>query len=220
MKRLRLKRDYKAVAETLKKKAASADHADEPINEDTVVITPDGRIVAVYLKEKIPPALIRRAFRRWRKLKDVPENRAVALGSVRLPGIRKDGTLSGRLKVPNSTVEVVKKQGTRHGILGYKRTAPGQQYRKTPLTKRHPRMLTRNKSLVKLVDKLYTKYLPSIHAIQKAELDKAPNCRLWHTAFSTIYLAKKFPTKYHRDGWNLKGVMTALMTMAHSRAGF
>jgi Oxygenase domain of the 2OGFeDO superfamily len=104
-------------------------------------------------------------------------------------------------------------------MLGFESPGPGEQYRETPLTKKNPKMLTRNKSLIKLVNKLYKKYLPSIYEMQKAEVDKAPKCRLSHTAFSAIYLAKKFQTRYHRDRGNLKSAMTALMTMGDFTGG-
>jgi hypothetical protein len=104
-------------------------------------------------------------------------------------------------------------------MLGYLDATPDKSFHKTRLTKKRPNMLRRNKTLIELVDKLYKQYLRDIYAIQRTEVKKAPRCRLWHTAFSTIYVAKKFRTAYHTDHSNLHGVMTALMVMGNFTGG-
>jgi thymine dioxygenase / DNA helicase len=114
---------------------------------------------------------------------------------------------------------MLKKRGVRHGMLGYLDATQDKSFHKTRLTKKHPKMLRRNKTLIELVDKLYKQYLRDIYALQRTEVKKAPRCRLWHTAFSTIYLAKNFRTAYHTDHGNLRGVMTALLAMGNFTGG-
>ena len=43
------------------------------------------------------------------------------------------------------------------------------------------------------------------------EVEKAPNWRLWNTAFTSIHINKNLRSAYHVDSGNLKGVMSAMM---------
>ena len=219
IKTLQLIHDYKAATAALKRQYAAPSHVDQTIDHDTVVIAPNGNIIAVFLKQVIEPALHSRAYKSWRAVNELPDNRATAVGSVYLPRIRKDGTLGERNAVPKRVLKILKKQGVRHGMLGYLDATPDKSCHKTPLTEKHPKMLLRNKTLIELVDKLYKQYRPNIYAIQRAEMQKAPHFRLWRTVFSTIYLAKNFRTAYHTDSGNLLGVMTALMPMGNFTGG-
>jgi hypothetical protein len=219
MQTLRLEHDWKRKAAKLRGQFGDPSHATHTSDQDTVVIAPDGRIIAVFLKQVIAPDLYSRAYKRWKTVNELPDNRATAVGSPSLPRIRKDGTLGERKGVPKDVLKVLKKQGVRHGMLGYLDATPDKSCHKTPLTKKHPKMLHRNKTLIELVDKLYRQYLGKTYAIQRAEVRKAPHFRLWRTVFSTIYLAKNFRTAYHTDSGNLLGVMTALMPMGNFTGG-
>lgn len=219
IKTLQLIHDYKAAIAKLKAQHAAPSHVDQIIDEDTVVIAPNGNIIAVFLKQVIEPALYRRAYKRWRTINELPDNRATAAGSLSLRRFRKDGTLGPRIGVPKRVLKILKKQGVRHGMLGYLDATPDKSCHKTRLTKEHPEMLYRNRTLIELVDKLYQQYLRKFYAVQRAEVEKAPKFRLWLTVFSTIYLAKNFRTAYHTDSGNLLGVMTALMAMGNFTGG-
>jgi Oxygenase domain of the 2OGFeDO superfamily len=219
IKSLQLTRDYKASTAALKRQHAAPSHADQTIDQDTVVIAPNGRIIAVFLKQVIEPALYKRAYKSWKIVNELPDKRATAVGSLSLRRINKNGTLGDYNAVPKRVLKILKKQCVRHGTLGYLDATPDKSFHRTPLTKKHPKMLHRNKTLIELVDKLYKKYLRKPYATQRAAVKKARRFRLWHTAFSTIYLAKNFRTAYHTDSGNLLGVMTALMTMGHFTGG-
>lgn len=214
-----LTHDYKAATAALRGQFPDSSHVDQTIDSDTVVIAPDGSIIAVFLKQVIPPALYSRAYKRWKIVRELPDNRATAAGSISLLRIKKNGTLGERNAVPKHVLKVLKKQGVRHGNLGYLDAMPDKSFHRTRLTKKHPKMLNRNKALIELVDKLYKQYRPKIYALQRAQVQKAPRFRLWHTVFSTIYLAKNFRTAYHTDSGNLLGVMTALMAMGNFTGG-
>ena len=53
--------------------------------------------------------------------------------------------------------------------------------------------------------------MPSVRAFQREVVRKNPRARLWHTAFTTVYVLKNAQTAYHRDTGNLPGGMTGLM---------
>jgi hypothetical protein len=216
---LLLKHDYQRVAAKLKGTHPAPSHADKVIDLDTRLVTPDGNTTAIVLTQRIDPHLCRRAYALWSTVDGPLSNRATAIGSPSLPRLMKDGTLSGRQGVPKSVLEILEKQGVRQGVLGYLDATPDQPCHKTPLSINRPEMLDRTKSLVKRVDELYAQYMPSLHAIQRAEVKKAPRSRLWHTAFSTIYIVKQLRSAYHADRGNLRGVMSALLPMGNFTGG-
>jgi hypothetical protein len=214
-----LREDHKEAALKLKGKHPAPSHADQVIADDTVLITPQGNVTAVLLTQCIPPELWQPAYRMWRKVKGLPENRATAAGSPSLPGLRTDGTLSGRQRVPKEVLEILKKEGVRQGMLGYVDATPDGPCRMTPLTIQHPEWVGRNIKLIRRVNQLYAQHLPSFYAIQLAEVAKAGCCRIDGTVFSTIYINKGMRCAHHYDRGNLRGVMTALMPMGHFTGG-
>lgn len=219
MKILFLKRDYRQAIVGLEGQFPDPSHVDQTVEVDTKVIAPDGTHIAVFLKQVIPPALYSRAYKRWKIVNELPDNRATAAGSLSLRRIKKDGTLGERNAVPKHVLKVLNKQGVRHGMLGYWDPTPDKSGHEKRLTQKHPKMLHRNKALFELVDKLYKQHRPNIYARQRAEVEKAPHVRLWQTVFSTVYLAKNFRTAHHTDHGNLLGVMTALMAMGNFTGG-
>jgi hypothetical protein len=210
MKSLLLKCDYKKAASKLVGEFPAPSHVDRTIDTDTMVFTPAGEVIAVLLTQRIDSSLLKRAYRSWKKVHDFPSNRATAMGTQSMARIRTDGTLSEQRRVPKRVLRIAKE---RHGVLGY------VNGHRTPLTKRHPKRLSRNKRLIKLVDRRYEKYMPDVHAYQRAAIEKAPHCRLFNTVFTTIYLALNFRTAYHRDSGNLRGALTALLPMGKFSGG-
>ncbi len=219
MNTLLLRRDYREATVGLERQFPDHSHVRQTLDEDTKVIVPDGRISAVLLCNAIPPARHRLAYELWKTVDELPSNRATAVGSPSLPRPRKDGTLSERRVVPKNVLGVLQAQGVGQGTLGYLDATPDQPCHKTPLSIRRPELLDGNRPLIELVDALYRQHTPTFYAKQRAEVEKVPRWRLWHTAFTTIYIAKNFRTAYHTDSGNLPGVMSAIMPMGKFTGG-
>ncbi len=220
MKTLVLKRDYREATVGLEREFPDPSHVRQTLDEDTKVRAPDGRISAVLLCNVIPPARHKLAYELWKTVNELPDNRPTAVGSLSLPRVRNDGTLSERRVVPKNVLEVLEKLGVAQGVLGYLDAAGQKPCHKTPLSRSRPELLHGNRPLIELVDALYRQHTPNSYAIQQAEVEKAGPCwRLWETAFSTIYIAKKFQTAYHVDRGNLLGVMSAIMPMGKFTGG-
>jgi hypothetical protein len=203
--------DYEKEAAKLVGQFPDRSHANLTIDVDTKVMAPDGIITAVLLCNVIPSKLHNLAYELSKPVYGRLGNRSTAVGTESLPQhTRKDGTLSEYRGVNERVLNFLK---ARQGMLGYRRC------RKTPLTIKRPEMLDGNERLVKRVDELYAEHLPTFHAMQRAEVEKAPRCRLRNTAFSTIYVAKNLRTAYHPNQGNLLGVMTALMPMGKFTGG-
>ena len=149
MKIIWLKHDYQEAALKLKGKTPDPSNVRQTLIEDSKLISPDGRIVALFLRNVIPARLHERAYKLLKSVDELPENRVTAVGTTPLPRRRKkDGTWSPRWGVNEKVLRVLKKQGVRTGIIGYR------PCHKTWLTRRHPEMLLRNEALIKLVDSL------------------------------------------------------------------
>jgi hypothetical protein len=219
MKTLQLKHDYKTSTAKLRGRHPDPSHADKIVRGNTVVIAPDGQITAVLIKRQIAPALCNRAYELWKMVQDDLSNRATAIGAPSLLRPRMDGSLSERKGVPKNVLEVLEKQGAAQGVLGFLDATADGPCHKTPLSKNRPDMLDRNEVLIKRVDELYAQHLPTPHARQMNEVAKVPRWRLWGTAFTTVYIVKNLRCAYHTDSGNLRGVMSAIISMGEFTGG-
>jgi hypothetical protein len=210
-----IKRDRAKAVAKLKGKYPDELHIDQYIDKTRRIVAPDGHTTAMLLRGVIPEELYDPAFRLcWPHVKGLPSNRANAAGTPSMPRVKKDKTLAKRTGVSKPALSVLKKWGTRTGVLGFS----SETRDRSLLTERHPEMLDRNRALFERVDRIYKKCQPLIYSVQQSAIEQAPNRRLWQTAFSSCYLAKKFQTGYHRDG-NLNGVMTGLMVTGNFTGG-
>lgn len=219
MKALLLEHDYQEATQKIEGEFANRLHVSRSFNEDIELIASDGKPVAVLLCSAIPATLHKLAYQLWKNVDELPSNRATAVGSRSLYRQKTDGTLANRRSVPKTVLKILRERGTAQGSLGHLDATPDQPCHRTPLTRKNPEMLEGNQRLVNLVDKLYRKHAPSFYAKQKAEVERAPQWRLWDTTFTTIYLAKNLRTAYHFDVGNLPGVFSALMPMGRFAGG-
>lgn len=219
MRRLFLKHDYKVMTAQLEGRHAAPSHIDTIIRTDTEAISPAGRTIALLCSQQIASLLYNRAHGLWQTVDELPDNRATAVGSDSMRRINKDGSPTERRGVPREVLKILEEQGVRQGILGYLDRSSGQPCRMTPLTRKRPELLYRNKNLIRRVNRLYAQYKPQIHALQMAEVEKSPSYRLWDTVFTTIYIIRCLRCAYHRDSGNLRDVLSAIMVMGRFTGG-
>ena len=219
---LLLKRDYKVQAAALEGEFPDSSNADLTLHDNVIVITTERELAAVLLCDVIPPYLHQVAFELWKNVKRVPEGRPMAFGGGKSQHreLRRDGVLSQRKGINARQRALLKKMGAREGHLGHLGDAcGGDRCRQTPETLKHPEMLEGNWRLIKLVNSLYREHARDIHKRQRAEVKKAPRCRLGHTAFSSIYVLRNFYTTCHYDTNNLPGAFTALICCGEFTGG-
>ncbi len=211
-----LKHDLEKAAARLRGKPAEHSHVarDGYINETCRLVAPGLGTVAMLFTDKIPRSLWEEVFDAcWPLVKALPSNRATAAGFPSLPKIRKDGTLGPRRGVPKQSLQHLRKHGTAADVLGFQ----GGPDDKSHFTERHLALLNMIYPLTELVDGIYRANSP-LYEHQESVIRLFPNRRLWSTAFSSIYLSKKWATSFHRDG-NLNGAMTALMATGDFKGG-
>jgi hypothetical protein len=180
-------------------------HAVHTIDSDTIVITRDGTVPAIFLSQRIDCGLLKSARRDWWKVANKPPKmRADAVGAPSLPEFKADGkTLSSFNSVPKPVLEVLERRGVGTCTLTWRK---------------HHEFLVRHKKLIELINRLYRKYDHDRYSAQRAEVRKHPHSRFWHTAFNEGYAARRFATNYHTDR-NLPGTMTALAVLGRHFTG-
>ena len=209
MKTIILVNDYAKDTAKLKGKFPDPLHALTTLDEDARLVSPDG-VEAIFLKGVIPTTMHCRAYKLLKNVKELPNNRPTAMGTISLPlVVKKDGSPSLR----SGANELVSRVSpARYGILGW-----NKPHERTRLTKKHPEMLNGNRALIELADTLYAENLGASYAKRCALLTQS-SCQLWGTAFVNAYVARSFRTAYHRDG-NLSGAKTAITPLGNFSGG-
>ncbi len=209
MNTLKLKHDYEDSAVQFAGEFTDAEDGDLTLDEDTKVFAPDGSLQAILLCDVIPRTDHLLAYELWKNVNGQVTNRPEAVGAKATHrSTSPSGELSPRTGTNERIAKLLRERGVRQGILGY---LDGPTCRKTALTVKHPELLDGNRNLIERMDRLYAEYAPEFHSLQKAEVERIPQWRLWDTSFTTVYVIKQLKeASYHRDKGNLGGGLTAI----------
>lgn len=222
MKLLQLNHDDERGALQLKGTYANETHYDELVDDDTVVLTPDGEVLAVLVAGVLSSRARRRAYEQLSTIKGMPSNRATAVfkGSS-LPRIRKrDGSISRTRQVPNSVLDLLKSKGVRADVLGSLDATPRTpRCRLSSWSLKDPKVLRGIRKLVQEVDDVFRVWIPDRWMAQFATVCQAKNWQVHGTAFSTITVNRNFRTAYHTDKGDLKAGFSCLTTLGKHTGG-
>jgi hypothetical protein len=219
---LQLNYDDKQGAQQLKGTYANPAHYVHVVDDDTIVLTPDGEVLAVLVTGVISSRARREAYKHLNTISGMPSNRATAVyrGSS-LPRIRKrDNSLSRTRQVPHSILDLLQRKGVRADVLGY--LDPTPRIRKCRLSGwalNKPQVLEGVMPLVHEVDDVFRSWIPDRYAAQLAVVHQVPGWYLHGTAFTTITVNKNFRTAYHTDRGDLKAGFSTLTTMGKFSGG-
>ena len=218
---IRVCRDYKEATANLQREHAAPTHFDgTPIDRDTVVLAPDGTtIIALLLTDRVDLRLCEQAFEIAETVDDLLDKRPTAGGTKGMVRVKKNGRLGKFHVAPAPVMEIHNRDDVREGLLGAIAGTGARSPRKSRLTDERPAFLDELRSLVERVDDLHAKYVPNLHAYQRAEVKKAPEFRLWHTAYSSLYIVRHLRAAYHRDRHNLRGALSALLPLGTFTGG-
>jgi hypothetical protein len=219
LKTIELQHDYEKAATKLEGELPAPTHADRTIYENTLLLTPSATITALLLKQSLNLKLCHAAYNVCTTLNDSLEHRPAAVGSKSMPRIKKNGRLGAYYVVPDSVMDILDRGNVRQGLLGAVGGASTNPAQLSALTRERPELLDQVRTLIEEVNHRYRKYLPDAHDAQRAEVKKTPNFRLWHTAFSSVYIPKNLRSGYHQDSWNLLGAMSALLPLGIFKGG-
>jgi hypothetical protein len=222
MKLLQLSHDDRVGARELKGTYANECHYDHVIDDDTVVLTPDGEVLAVLVAGVLSFCARRRAYEHLSTIYGMPSNRATAVyrGSS-LPRIRKrDNSLSRTRQVPHSVLEMLKAKGVRADVLGSLDATPRiRKCRLSAWSLKNPEVLRGIRKLVQEVDDVFKVWVMDRYSIQLATVWKASGWQVHGTAFTTITVNRNFRTAYHTDRGDLKAGFSCLTTLGKFEGG-
>jgi hypothetical protein len=216
---IQLEDDFKSEAETLNGKFSDPRHFDKIIEETSLIMTPAGGIHALFFKGWIDSKRYKDAYEVCMTVDDSVEKRPAVVGSEGMPRIKKNGRLGKYNVTPDAVMDILERNDVHQGILGTVSGTPTRAAQLSKLTQKRPELLDHLRDLCEEVDELYAKYLPTPYALQRAEVKKSPEFRLWRTALSSLYIPKNLRCAYHRDSWNLLGTMTALLALGKFTGG-
>jgi hypothetical protein len=173
-------------------------YTDLVADEHTAVYDKHGSVVGMLLKNVIPESVQTRALPALLTLRGDLTNRATVVGGgSQLPGIRVDGTLSPRRRVPKS---ILAAHGGKGDQLGFLDDKSGQYCRETGWTRRRPDVLAACLPLIHRVDQLYKAALPEHYARQMKWVDAVDeSLKLHGTSFTTVTVNKNNRTAAHTD---------------------
>ena len=172
--------------------------------DSTTVYTPNGEILAIFLKKIIPQPLCTAAepiFLKAASEKVIGSFRGTASGTKMAHRIKKDGTVSKMLAVP----DVPRLQGAKNGVLGYLDRSNLNPCRTTSYTRDHwADFSTTVMPYVQAVDQVFQTYMPERWAAQMAVARTTPAHTITGTSLSTITVNLNFATAVHKDAGDLR----------------
>jgi hypothetical protein len=215
-----------AQAAKLKGKMLKSSHVKYVIGDaSTTVVTPEGKVLAILIKNVLSNTLCATAqpfFLQAATKNVIASFRGTAAGEKMVPQIKKDGTASKMLVVP----ETPRLRGAKHGLLGYMDATKNglNPCRTTAYTRDHwEQFSTTVMPYVQAVDQVFQTYFPERWAAQQAVAMKTPEYTISGTGFSTITVNLNFATAVHKDTGDLAegfGVMTCFRSGEYSDGSF
>ena len=203
-----------------KGKTLDASHVKYTIgDENATVVTPEGNVLAILIKDAVPSTLCATAepfFRNSATQPLIGSFRATAAGEKMVHPIKKDGTVSKMFEVP----DVPRLRGIKHGVLGYMDKSNLNPCRTTSYTRDHwEQFSTTVMPYVQAVDQVFQTYMHERWAAQNSVAVTTPDYTITGTAFSTITVNLNFATAAHQDKGDLSegfGVLTCFRAGEYS----
>lgn len=200
-------------------------HYNQVINRDFVGYKPDGSVGVMLIKQCLPRYLWKSAQEFLRTVDGDPRNRgtAVAGKGAMMRRLRGDGTLSKRIAVPKSVMQLVAGKADNLGYFDYVDELDRRKVscRETNWTVSHPEVLKGVRAYILEIDALFKACLPDEYAVQWAEVVKVAEAyRMWNTVFTTLTDNKNLRTFLHRDQGDLRKGTGVMATLGRFRKGY
>jgi hypothetical protein len=185
--------------------------------KDCRVLKPNGDLLFMLVKDVIPTNVWQPAYDLLKSVSGSLANRPdIIAKNLRLPGIRKNGTLGKFNVAPSNIVDAFGGNSDLLGYFKYKNPAPGVvDCAPTAWTIGSPQILGGCTQFICEVDRAYRTLLPEEYAAQLEVISKVPpHWRMFNTAFTTLYVLKNAPTAVHKDLADAKGTFGCMATLS------
>jgi hypothetical protein len=208
-----------AEVEVMRGQFANPAHYNYLIEEDAIVVGPDG-VIARLVTNCLEPKLVANTREHFAKVKGDLSGRGSIVGKgAMMARQRKDGTLSHTTGVPLSIVKKMRAQNTYSDFLGWmdasKHGDRFPQCRQTAWSRNSPEIHGAAEPFIRAVDTVYAQELPD-HYSRQMEFMKPVSAefKFVGTTFSTCTVNRNLRTAYHTDHADFAGGMGNLVVLA------
>jgi hypothetical protein len=205
--------------EAMRNTFANPSHFEYLIEEDAIVIGPDG-IIARLVTNCLDERLVANTREHFTKVKGDLTNRGSVLGDgSMMDRERKDGTLSHTKAVPLSIIRKMQANRTYSDFLGWMdKSKFGDRFpecRQTAWSTKSPEIHGAAVPFIRAVDTVYAQELPEHHARQMEFMSRvSPGFKFADTTFSTCTVNRNLRTTYHTDRDDFSGGMGNLVVLS------
>jgi len=214
--------------EALRGTPARIGHYDHLIDEDAIVMETTGEVIARLVTNCLPTKLVTDAAKLFRTVHGVLSNRGSVIykGSMMNRERASDGSLSPTKVVPDSLLQLRRKQNERLGLtgpysdfLGYFDKTPREPFcRETAWSLKRPDILEISKPLVRAVDYVYKSELKYYWRRQREFMrGVSEQFKYENSTFSTLTVNLNLWCTYHTDDGDFRGGMGNLVVLELER---
>jgi hypothetical protein len=185
-------------------------------SKDCSVSKPNGDLLFMLVRNAIPRQVWYPAYQLLRTVSGNLSNRPNIIGqNLRLPTMRKDGSLSNFNMAPKAVVDQFGGNADLLGYYRYKNPAPGVvDCAPTAWTQGESDLYLRCQEFIRAVDEVYRLMLPAEYKRQQSVIQAVPaHLRILDTAFTTLYVLRNAPTAIHTDDFDAAGTFGCMASL-------
>ncbi len=167
------------------------------LDEDALVLKPDGTMLCLMRKKALAVDNLKHAYKAFHKISISTANRGNAAGTGMVRLKKADGTLSNTM---------VSKETVDSGVIGFMDRNPRYPYcRACAWNLENPEKFAACFPMIQQISKIYEEVDPEHYKLQLEVVKKtSPDFVIPGTVFTTVTINKDFRTACHRDAGNLK----------------
>jgi Oxygenase domain of the 2OGFeDO superfamily len=213
-----------AEVEALRNTHANRAHYEYLVEEDALIIGPDG-VIARLVTNCLDPNMVREAAKHFRTVHGDGTNRGSIAGKDSMMyGERVDGSLSFTKGVPLSIVKKMRERNEFTDFLGWMdKSKHGDRFtecRETAWSLESPEVLEAARPFVREVERIYREELPDHWQQQREFVDRtSPDFKFNDSVFSTVTVNRNKRTTYHYDKDDFCGGMGNLVVLDSDGSG-
>jgi hypothetical protein len=213
-----------ADVEALRNTHANRAHYEYLVEEDALIIGPDG-VIARLVTNCLDPDMVRETAKHFRTVHGDGSNRGSIVGKDSMMNrLRADGSLSFTKGVPPSIVKKMRDRNEFTDFLGWMdKSKHGDRFtecRETAWSLENPEVLEAARPFVREVDRIYREELPDHWQKQREFMDRtSPDFKFDDSVFSTVTVNRNKRTTYHYDHDDFRGGMGNLVVLDSNGGG-
>lgn len=213
-----------AETEVLRNDFANRSHYEYLVDEDALVIGPDG-VIARLVTGCLDAGLVRETAKHFRTVHGDLSNRGSVVGKDSMMNRkRSDDTLGFTKAVPLSIIQQMREENIFSDFLGwFDKSQNGDRFpycRQTAWSLSNPEILEAARPFVREVDRIYREELPDHWKRQRDFMDRvSPDFKFNDSVFSTVTVNRNLRTTYHEDADDFRGGMGNLVVLNSDGSG-